>query len=115
MFTELLQQHFVHTALLAGAALGIVGVTAAVVLSRKDGREAARKLVAKSQPVAEQARKAGERVVKTATEQYAVFAPKAAEVVQSVREQAPRAVETVAGIFPRASQNGKHETNEITA
>src|SRR5579871_3928097 len=102
-------------ALLAGAALGLAGVTAAVVLSRKEGRETARKLIAKTQPVAEQARKAGERVVKSATEQYQVIAPKAAEVVQTVRGQAPRAVETVTGIFPRASQNGKHETTEVLA
>ncbi len=102
-------------ALLAGAALGLAGVTVAVVLSRKEGRETARKLIAKTQPVAEQAKKAGERVVKTATEQYQVIAPKAAEVVQTVRDQAPRAVETVAGIFPRSSQNGKIETTEVPA
>lgn len=102
-------------ALLAGAALGLAGVTVAVVLSRKDGRETARKLIAKTQPVAEQARKAGERVMKSATEQYQVIAPKAAGVVQTVRDQAPRAVETVTGIFPRASQNGKHETTEVLA
>ena len=102
-------------ALLAGAALGLAGVTVAVVLSRKDGRETARKLIAKTQPVAEQAKKAGERVMKSATEQYQVIAPKAAGVVQTVRDQAPRAVETVTGIFPRASQNGKHETTEVLA
>lgn len=102
-------------ALLAGAALGLAGVAVAVVLSRKEGRETARKLLAKTEPVAEQARKAGERVLKTATEQYQVLAPKAAGVVQTVREQAPRAAETVAGILPRRSQNGKTEPEEITA
>jgi hypothetical protein len=103
-------------ALLAGAALGLAGVTAAtILLSRKEGRETARKLIAKTQPVAEQARKAGERVVKSATEQYQVIAPKAAGVVQTVRDQAPRAVETVTGIFPRVPQNGKHESTEVHA
>lgn len=103
-------------ALLAGAALGLAGVTAVtIMLSRKEGRETARKLISKTQPVAEQARKAGERVVKSATEQYQVIAPMAAGVVQTVRDQAPRAVETVAGIFPRIPQNGKHETTEVLA
>ena len=43
-------------ALLAGAALGLTGITAAVVLSRKEGRDAARRLIEKGRPVAEQAK-----------------------------------------------------------
>jgi hypothetical protein len=102
-------------ALLAGAALGLTGLTVAVALSRKEGRAAARDLLAKTQPVAVQAKRAGGQIVKTASEQYQVLAPKAAEVVQAVREQMPHAVETLSGVLPRLSPNGKQETAETIA
>ncbi len=96
-------------ALFAGAALGLTGVTVAVVLSRQEGRDAVRKFLDRAAPVAEQARKAGERVATTAVEQYQTIAPKAVEALNSVRAQAPQLAETVVSRLPKVAVNGKHE------
>src|SRR5262249_57592182 len=100
-----------------GAGVGRAGVAVAVVLSRKEGRTAARRLIARTEPMTERARKAGERVVKTATEQYPGIASKAAEkaagMVQTVREQAPHAVETLSGVLPKFGPNGKKESAQV--
>ena|SRR5690242_17060582 len=102
-------------ALFAGAALGLAGVTAAVVLSRQEGRDAARKFLDRAAPVAEQARKAGERVATTAVEQYQTIAPKAVEALNTVRAQAPQLAETVAAKLPKVAANGKHEPVTVDA
>jgi hypothetical protein len=88
-------------ALLAGAALGLAGVTVTVVLARHEGREAARRLLAKTEPMAKRAREAGEHVVKTTTEQY--------------HAMAPQAVEKLSGVLPRLAPNGKKASAEVTA
>ncbi|MGZ3664310.1 MAG: hypothetical protein ACXVDA_07445 [Ktedonobacterales bacterium] len=102
-------------ALFAGAALGLAGVTAAVVLSRQEGRDAARKFLDRAAPVAEQARKAGERVATTAVEQYHTIAPKAVEALNTVRVQAPQLAETVVAKLPKVAANGKHEPVTVDA
>ncbi len=102
-------------ALAFGAALGLTGVTVAVVLSRKEGREAARTLLGKTSTVAEQARKSGERVAKIAVEQYQAQAPRAIEALNSVMTQAPQTAEALSAKLPKFGLNGKHETAETTA
>ena len=102
-------------ALAAGTVVGLTGLAVAVVLSRREGRKAARRLLAKTEPLAERAKKAGSRAIKTAVEEYRVIAPRAAEAVQTAREQAPRAIDAVSGALPWRSQNGKHEAVEATA
>jgi hypothetical protein len=102
-------------AIVAGATLAAAGVAAGIALSRKEGRVAARQLLTRADAVALQARKAGERVVGTAADQYRTLAPKAADALQAVREQAPHAVETLAGTLPKLSANHKHEPAEVTA
>jgi hypothetical protein len=96
-------------ALVAGAALGLAGVTVALVLSRKENRETAIRLAQRSAELrakgtkaaselaaqgsklagdwAEQARRLGGDVAKQAVEQY--------------QAQAPRAVETLNTLLPR--------------
>jgi hypothetical protein len=93
-------------ALVAGAALGLASVTAVVLLSRKENREAALKLAktsaalgAKGSKIASewagqgskvagelavQARKVGGEVARQATEQYQAQAPRAVETLSSV-------------------------------
>ncbi len=93
-------------ALVAGAALGLVGVTAAVALSRKENRATALKLARTSAELgargskiasawavqgskvaaelAVQARKIGGEVARQATEQYQAQAPRAVETLSSV-------------------------------
>lgn len=102
-------------ALFAGAALGLAGVTVAVVLSRQEGRDAARKLLNRVAPVAEQARKAGERVANTAVGQYQTIAPKAVEALNTVRAQAPQLAESVVSKLPKVAANGKHEPVTVDA
>lgn len=102
-------------ALLAGAALGLTGVAVAVALSRKEGREAAKRLMDKTAPYAAQARQVGERVAKTAGEQYQVLAPKAAEVLGAVREQAPAAVGAVSARLPWIQNGATAKTAELDA
>lgn len=101
-------------ALLAGAALGLAGVTIAVIVSRKEGREATKRLLERSSTVAEQARKAGERVARTALEQYQATAPKAAEAISSVIAQAPQAAEVISAKLPKIALNtGKAQPTEV--
>lgn len=91
-------------ALLAGVALGVAGVAVAVVLSREEGRQAARRMLDKTAPVAAQARdqawQIGGRVAQTAAAQYQTLAPKAADVISSAREQAPTLVGAVSSRLP---------------
>lgn len=103
------------TALLAGAALGLTGVALAVVLSRKEGRDAARKLLNQAAPVADQARRAGGYVAKTAVEQYQTISPRAADALNTVRAQAPQAVDAVVARFPKVSLNGKDTLAGVNA
>jgi hypothetical protein len=100
-------------AVVAGAALGLAGVAAAVALTRKEYRETAAKVARVSADVgargskiaselaaqggkvagewAVQARKIGEEVARQAAEQY--------------QAQAPRAIETLSGVLPLLSAN----------
>lgn len=82
-------------ALIAGATLGLAGVTLAIVVSRQEGRDAAKRLLDRTGTVADQARKAGERAAKVAVEQYQANAPKAVEAINNVLAQAPQAAETL--------------------
>ncbi len=87
-------------ALVAGATLGLAGVTLAIVVSRAEGREAARRLLDRTAPVADQMRKAGERAARAAVEQYQANAPKAVGAFNSVLAQAPQAAETLRARLP---------------
>jgi hypothetical protein len=80
-------------ALIAGAALGLAGVTAAVVvLSREENRAKAIELAKSSAKLgtkvagewAEQARQFGGDVAKQAVEQYQTQAPKAVETLNNL-------------------------------
>src|SRR5262245_41616824 len=102
-------------ALVAGATLGLAGVTLAVVLSRREGREATRKLLAKTSTVRAQARRASEIVAKTAVEQYQAQAPRAIGALNSVLAQAPQAAEVLSGRLPKLALNHKQETVEVKA
>lgn len=90
--------------LLAGVALGMAGVAAAIVLSREEGRQAAKRVLDKTAPVAAQARdqalQIGGRVAQTAAAQYQTLAPKAADVISSARGQAPTLVGAVSSRLP---------------
>lgn len=90
--------------LLAGVALGMAGVAAAIVLSREEGRQAAKRMIDKTAPVAaqarDQARQIGGRVAQTAAAQYQTLAPKAADVISSARGQAPALVGAVSSRLP---------------
>lgn len=100
-------------ALLAGAALGLAGVTLGVIVSREEGRKAALRFLERSGTVADQARKAGERVARTAVEQYQANAPKAAEVLGNVMAQAQPAAEAIGARLPHVSLNGKGQPSEV--
>ncbi len=100
-------------ALVAGATLGAAGVAIAVVLSRKEGREAAERILEKSKPVAEQAKTMSERAAKSAIAGYQTLAPKATEVWSTAREKAPQAVTTFSSRLPRFAQNGKHDAMDV--
>ncbi|HEX6800397.1 MAG TPA: hypothetical protein VF116_21985 [Ktedonobacterales bacterium] len=95
-------------ALLAGVALGVAGVAVAVVLSREEGRQAAKRMIDKTAPVAaqarDQARQIGGRVAQTAAAQYQTLAPKAADVISSARGQAPALVGAVSNRLPWANR-----------
>ncbi|HLZ23524.1 MAG TPA: hypothetical protein VKQ30_15535 [Ktedonobacterales bacterium] len=111
-------------ALLAGATLGLAGVTLAIVISREENRIAARRMLERSGTVADQARKVGQRVARTAVEQYQTTAPKAAGVIGNVMAQAqpaaqaitaklPQAAEAITAKLPRVSLNGKAQPEEV--
>ena len=102
-------------ALLAGTALGLTGVTIAVVVSRKESRQAAKRFFERYSTVAEQARKAGERAARVAVEQYHSNAPKAAEAISNVISHAPQAAEAITAKLPRISLNGKTEPAEVVS
>ncbi len=102
-------------ALLAGAALGLTGVTVGVVLSRKEGREAARKLLARTGAVAEQARQVGGQMAKSAVAQYQAQAPRALEALNAVLARAPQAAEAISTRLPKIASAAKRELAEVTA
>src|SRR5260221_8671904 len=94
---------------------GVGGVTWGVVLPRRGGRGATRKLLGKTSTMAEQARRTGELVAKTAFEQYQAQAPRAVEALNTVLAQAPQAAEALSGKLPKLALNHRHETAEVTA
>ncbi len=102
-------------ALIAGAALGLTAVGLGIVLSRKEGRDAARKFLAQSSVVADQARHVGEQVAKTAVAQYQAQAPRAVEALNSVLAQAPQAAEAISARLPKLVAVAKREPAEVTA
>jgi hypothetical protein len=104
-------------ALIAGATVGIAGVTLGVILARKEGRDAARRFLDESQlgqksvqaaqQFATSARKMSEQVARTAAEQYQTQMPKAREALNNVIQQAPQAAGALAAVMPRRALNGK--------
>ena len=100
-------------ALVAGATLGLAVVTIAVALSRKEGRDAAQRILEKSKPVAEQARNISERAAKSAVAGYQTLAPRATEAWSTAREKAPQAVTTFGSRLPKFVQNGKREALDV--
>lgn len=97
-------------ALVAGTVLGLASVTAGVVLTRKEGREAARRLMGTSSTVAEQARKTGGTVARTAVARYQAQAPRAIEALSAALTQAPQAVEALSAKLPKGLRTGKPES-----
>ena len=87
--------------LLAGATLGLAGMAVGVMLSRKEGRDAARKFLAQSSVVAEQAREVGGQVARSAVAQYQAQAPRAMEALNNVLAQAPQAAEVISARLPK--------------
>lgn len=102
-------------ALITGATLGLAGVTLAIVLSRQEGREAAKRLLDRTGTVADQARKAGGRAAKVAVEQYQANAPKAVEAFNSVLAQAPQAAETITARLQKLPLVARSEPAEAHA
>ncbi len=96
-------------ALVAGATVGLMGVAIVVALSRKEGRDAAQRILEKSKPVADQAKNLSERAAKSAIAGYQTLAPKATEALSAARDKAPQAVTTVGSRLPKFAQNGKRE------
>jgi hypothetical protein len=104
-------------ALIAGATVGIAGVTLGVILARKEGRDAARRFLDESQlgqksvqaaqQFATSARKMSEQVARTAAEQYQTQMPKAREALNNVIQQAPQAAGALAAVMPRRALKGK--------
>ncbi|HEX6540825.1 MAG TPA: hypothetical protein VF040_03645 [Ktedonobacterales bacterium] len=100
-------------ALIAGAVLGIAGVTLGIILAREEGRTAARRFLDENQigqrsqqaaqVVADTARRVGSQVAQTAQEQY----PRAREAVTNAISQAPQAVGAISSALPKGLFNGK--------
>ncbi|HET8905576.1 MAG TPA: hypothetical protein VFN11_01290 [Ktedonobacterales bacterium] len=104
-------------ALIAGATLGIAGVTIGVILAREEGREAARRFLNENQigqksqqaaqVVADTARRVGSQVAQTAQEQY----PRAKDVVTNAISQAPQAVGAISSALPKNFFNGRSSSS----
>jgi len=85
-------------ALAGGMTLGLVGVAAGVVLSRREGREAAQRwLTEYGMPLAEQAK----QVANAAIEQYQAQMPKA---VEALNTYAPQARDALGNLVAQAPQ-----------
>jgi hypothetical protein len=102
-------------ALIAGTAFGLTAVTMGIVLSQREGREAAKRLIAKSTPVAQQAREIGGRVAKSAVTQYQAQAPRAKTALSGMLAQAPQAAEAISGKLPKLNIGAKREPATVTA
>lgn len=102
-------------ALIAGAAFGLTAATVGVVLSRREGREAARRLLDKSAPVGRQVRDLSGRVAKTAVAQYQAQAPRAKSALNGVLAQAPQAAEALSAKLPKLGVGAKPEPATVTA
>lgn len=96
-------------ALIAGAAFGLTAVTAGIVLSRPEGRQAAKKLLDKSAPAAKQVRDLSGRVAKSAVAQYQSQAPKAKSAISGVLAQAPQAAEALSAKLPKVGLGAKQQ------
>ncbi len=105
-------------ALVAGVVVGLAGVALGVVLSRREGREAAKKVLDQYGPyaqkgadvaknVAQQASRVSGQVAKVAADQYSTQAPRAREVLSGVVAQAPQRMEAIVSALP--GRNGKAE------
>ncbi|MGH2486243.1 MAG: hypothetical protein ACRDHE_09545 [Ktedonobacterales bacterium] len=102
-------------ALIAGTAFGLTAVTLGIVLTRREGREAAKRLIEKSTPVAQQAREIGGRVAKTAVTQYQAQAPRAKSALSGMLAQAPQAAEALSGKLPKFNIGARREPAAVTA
>lgn len=88
-------------ALGGGATLGLIGVAAGVVLARREGREAASRLMAQyGAPLAEQAKQLGSQVASAAVEQYQAQKPRAVEAWNTYVPQAREAATALVGALP---------------
>jgi polyhydroxyalkanoate synthesis regulator phasin len=97
-------------ALVAGAALGLAGVTTAVVVfSRKENREKAIELAKTSAKLGKQGRKAAGEWVEKGTKVAGEWAEQARQIggdvakqaVEQYQTQAPKAVETLNNLLPK--------------
>ncbi|HLY31440.1 MAG TPA: hypothetical protein VKQ36_10445 [Ktedonobacterales bacterium] len=102
----------------AGVTVGLAGVAIGVALARKEGRDAARRWLEQSgelrersavaaKTLAEQARRVGSQVAKSAVEQYQTQAPRVQERVNSLLAQAPQAADALNAALSRTGLNGK--------
>jgi hypothetical protein len=92
-------------ALASGATLGLVGVATGVVLARREGREAANRLLAQyGAPLAAQAKQLGSQVASVAVEQYQAQMPKAVEAWNTYAPQAREAINTINSLVAQAPQ-----------
>ncbi|HEX6819771.1 MAG TPA: hypothetical protein VF120_15445 [Ktedonobacterales bacterium] len=96
-------------ALIAGAAFGLTAVTAGIVLSRAEGRQAAKRLLDKSAPTAKHVRDLSGRVAKSAVAQYQVQAPRAKSALSGVLAQAPQAAEALTAKLPKVNLGAKQQ------
>jgi hypothetical protein len=106
------------TALIAGAALGLAGVTAAVVVfSRKESREKAIELARSTAQLGRESGKAAGEWITQGTKVAGEWAEQARHIgsdvakqaVEQYQAQAPKAVETLNNLLPKLGA-GKSET-----
>ncbi len=91
-------------ALASGVSLGLAGVAAGVILSRREGREAANRLMTQyGAPLAAQAKQLGSQVASVAVEQYQAQMPKAIEAWNTYAPQAREAISTLVAQAPQAA------------
>ena len=113
-------------ALAAGVVVGLGGVALGVMLTRKEGRDAARRFAEQygdlgqkgsqaAASLAQQAYRVSGQVAKTAGEQYQSQMPKAREALGGLMAQAPQAVGALGSVLPRGGQNGRAAMGEHDA
>jgi hypothetical protein len=114
-------------ALAGGVAVGLAGVGIGVALARREGREAARRLIEQyGLPLADQAKQLSTQIASAAMEQYQTqmpkavdawntYAPQAREALGNLIAQAPQAREALGNILPGAGTNGKAAAGDVAS